>query len=174
MCHLQIYWSLGVRTSKMSRKKELLCFSVFKNPQRELHLDRKAWFWILGIEAINFFRYKVGPYDLTTPMSRVKEPNKNRPFTRVITPSISGIWPTSYELLFFNFQGLSIRAFDSLGGEHLSLDSSNLQHPWEWMGMCQKKSTIHAGKYLQYMNGMGYMILGDYTRFSRFSMYRVP
>lgn len=111
---------------KNESKKELLCFSVFKNPQRELHLDRKAWFWILGIEAINFFRYKVGPYDLTTPMSRVKEPNKNRPFTRVITPSISGIWPTSYELLFFNFQGLSIRAFDSLGGEHLSLDSSNL------------------------------------------------
>ena len=105
--------------------------SLSSKTHRENYTQRKVRFWILGIEAINFFRYKVGPYDLTTPMSRVKEPKGIRPFIRVITPSISGIWPTSYELLFFNFQGLSIhtfwwRAFDSLGGEHLSLDSSNL------------------------------------------------
>lgn len=48
---------------------------------------------------------------------------------------------------------------------------------WEWyiyLHIYQKKLPIHVGKYIQYMDGMGYVILGDHTRFSRFSMYRVP
>lgn len=52
------------------------CLSFFfgdsqsSKTHRENYTQRKAWFWTLGIEAKQKIRYKVGPYDLTTPMTK--------------------------------------------------------------------------------------------------------
>ena len=131
-CDISIYWSLDVRTSKMSFIF-VWWFSVFKNPQRELHPKESS--------VLDTPKKKTGtrwaPTILQLLWLRVKEPNKNRPFIRdvTVTPSI-GIWPTLYELLFFNFQGLSIHTFDGpLILQHLTSlidDWGFATHPRWW------------------------------------------
>ena len=171
--------------------------SLSSKTHRENYTQKKVRFWTRQKKTGT----RWAPTILQLLWLRVKEPNKNRPFIRdvTVTPSI-GIWPTLYELLFFNFQGLSIHTFDGpLILQHLTSlidDWGFATHPRWWalfigqqqslasMGMkgngiftyifFRKSSTIHTGKYIQYMDGMGYLIHGDHTRFSRFSMYHVP